>query len=135
MAGRPRKTRYPWGNDEGDCKRSATSRAIIGGTSPCMKEAIGPDDVNAHPNDVTPFGALGLGGGVSEWVRDSYADYASSCWASATIADPTCAEGRGTSWRGSSWMTPLYWSTYRVGFTLDLPVVFVGFRCVYEVTP
>jgi formylglycine-generating enzyme required for sulfatase activity len=137
MAGRPRKTRYPWGNEDASCARAATSRAIFGGKSPCENEALGPDAVTAHPDDVTPSGVLGLAGGVGEWMRDGYADYTSKCWAATTIANPECADrSLGFSFRGGAWVTPLAWSTYRIGFPIDNGTLMpVGFRCVYEVQP
>jgi len=137
MAARPGKTRYPWGNDETSCARAATSRYVFSDDSPCIKEGLGGGPVTARPGDVTPFGALGLGGALSEWVRDTYADYTSECWAATTIADPTCASPRkDRGFRGASWMGPLAWSSYRVGFTFTHgTVAHVGFRCVYEVLP
>jgi len=136
MAGRPQKTRFPWGNLDGTCERAVHSRAIPGGAkSPCDSLPLGPDTVTSHPDDATPSGILGLGGGVSEWVRDTYLDYTSRCWANASIVDPVCeATGDNHSVRGSSWMSPLSPSSYRFGFTAVVQVVLGGVRCVYEVS-
>jgi formylglycine-generating enzyme required for sulfatase activity len=136
QAGRAQKTRYPWGNDEGTCARAAAAKAVFSGDSPCSDQPLGPDGVEAHPDDATPLGILGMGGGISESVRDTYADYASPCWAGVSIADPLCEDDAtvGRSWRGAAWITPLYWSTYRVGVPKnDAVLPLVGVRCVYEV--
>lgn len=135
VAGRPAKTRFPWGNDDPSCDRARTGRAMPDGRdAPCKGLPLGPGDVTEHPEDVTPFGALNLGGGVAEWMRDTYQEYASSCWGSAPIVDPSCDQPRDArSWRGSSWMSPLAWSTYRLGLSSDAALAFLGFRCVYEV--
>jgi formylglycine-generating enzyme required for sulfatase activity len=136
LAGRPQKTRYPWGNDAPSCERAATSRWIPGIQVECQAYGPGPDAVTSHPDDATPLGVLNLGGGVAEWVRDTYADYTGSCWAGVSIADPVCSSSDpARSWRGPSWLTTTAWNTYRFGLTRDGAPNLTGFRCAYEVNP
>ncbi len=56
---------YPWGNDP------PADGMACWGRDP---EAGGPDAVNAHPKNVSPFGACELAGGVWEWTSTTIDD-------------------------------------------------------------
>jgi hypothetical protein len=55
--------RYPWGN-EFEPERTNAAEAGLGGTTP----------VAAFPQDVSPFGVIGLGGNVTEWTASPFVD-------------------------------------------------------------
>ncbi len=59
--------RYPWGDQQPDCKRAVYGRNT--GLS-CIAFGIGPANVKSTLNDVTADGFYDLGGNVAEWVAD-----------------------------------------------------------------
>jgi formylglycine-generating enzyme required for sulfatase activity/tRNA A-37 threonylcarbamoyl transferase component Bud32 len=61
--------RFPWGDEEPDCKRTAIAR---GPKMLCASLASGPSDVGTEPQDVTPEGIHDLGGNVAEWTMDAF---------------------------------------------------------------
>jgi formylglycine-generating enzyme required for sulfatase activity len=73
---------YPWGNASPQLR-------------PCWNKAMSTDgtcSVDSHPDDVSPFGALGMAGNVSEWTSTPYCAYAGGkCKAHARVT-------RGGSW-------------------------------------
>ncbi|MBI5486080.1 MAG: formylglycine-generating enzyme family protein [Deltaproteobacteria bacterium] len=84
----------PWGDESPACSRANAFRACVGDTS----------EVGSFPSDVSPYGAVDMGGNVAEIVNDYFRpDYYSSGenWnpqgPSRESADGCC----GASWSGS----------------------------------
>jgi formylglycine-generating enzyme required for sulfatase activity len=124
VAGRARKTPYPWGLDEPSCDREVFGRepdVTLGGNE-CLGApwfapySSGP--VTAGIGDETPplradgAGVHGLGGGLSELTRDVFQPYRSRCWLGISSRDPWCAfgdrgrrTGRGGGWSLQPFMT------------------------------
>ncbi|HEU4537670.1 MAG TPA: SUMF1/EgtB/PvdO family nonheme iron enzyme, partial [Polyangiaceae bacterium] len=65
----PGRRRYPWGDEAPRCEGVVIGRAPGEGCEhlPTRQQAVG-----SAPQDVTPEGVHGLGGGVSEWVQDAF---------------------------------------------------------------
>ena len=63
----PSARRYPWGDTGAVCRRADWGKR----DGPCANGGTGPDWVGIAGMDRTPEGVVGLGGGVSEWVRTS----------------------------------------------------------------
>jgi len=57
--------RYPWGDTGAVCRRADWGKW----SGPCAHGGSGPDWAGLIALDRTPEGVVGLGGGVSEWVR------------------------------------------------------------------
>lgn len=91
-AGRP----FPWG----DASPSCTLASMFGG---CGKLAALP--VGSRPAGRSPFGVLGMSGGVWEWVLDPYTPY----YATSSDRNPAVADAkangviRGGCWGDDSW--------------------------------
>ncbi len=84
-------------------------------------------------------GIVGMGGNVSEWVRDLEISFASPCWQDAPRLDPVCDSVAGVTthmFRGGSWFIAGLFvnSTLRTGGIAENPLLAqyggVGFRCV-----
>lgn len=139
-AGRDHPTPFPWGGDANvdiPCARAALGRGPFPFDNQCNRDAkhFGPLAVNAlagPDGDVSEgLGVVNLIGNIIELTRDSFASFASNCWARQPLASPTCdAKGPEVAARGGSW----YSSSAFAGTRLPLPAVSVGnqlgFRCV-----
>ncbi|HQY62099.1 MAG TPA: SUMF1/EgtB/PvdO family nonheme iron enzyme [Polyangiaceae bacterium] len=144
VAGRAAKTVYPWGRDAVTCERAVHGR-LTGGTlgrSLCTERGAGPapvDTAGAPGGDVTSLGVVGLGGGVSELVRDAFFGYQSACWRSAGLLDPTCTPDAGPvrQVRGGNWASnaPSVASPRRQAVGIEEYAPTVGFRCVRPSDP
>jgi formylglycine-generating enzyme required for sulfatase activity len=160
-AGKPRKTRFPWGDDLATCDRAVFGRGVPGGSvlgvigtctamgaRPLPRSVTTADGHDGKPGDVTPLGIVNLGGSMTEWVKDSWLAYDDPCWAAAPLRDPTCWEenARFRPLRGGSWVDDnIGPSSLRLGQPASVgafsptatyaETVMVGFRCAYEVTP
>jgi formylglycine-generating enzyme required for sulfatase activity len=95
--------------------------------------------VAADPFDVTALHVVGMGGGLSEWVRDSFQQYDSACWRAAPLEDPRCDEEeaplrgvRGTAWSMSPGRAN---ASFRDGVAPGFADSGRGFRCVYVDAP
>jgi len=132
-AARVHETQYPWGDDAPSCDRAVFER-LPSNYPQCTRIGVGPSPVDAQEADATPLGVFGLGGNVSEWVRDSFAEYASPCWSRATVTDPFCEEKTNKRVvRGGSWVSPdlFVFATMRQGHEDHATLSFEGVRCVY----
>jgi formylglycine-generating enzyme required for sulfatase activity len=131
-AGRAARTRFPWGDDPPSCERAVYGRAALAG-SPGVCESAGRGPQPLALADADALGVRGLGGGLAEYTRDVYADYAGKCWQASHDVDPGCFDGMGQrSVRGGSWAAPpaTLRSAMRLG-AFDGGSSFLGFRCVY----
>ncbi|HEY8076017.1 MAG TPA: SUMF1/EgtB/PvdO family nonheme iron enzyme [Labilithrix sp.] len=144
VAGRARKSRFPWGGD--DSVEPTCARAVWGrGELPlilqqCIASGFGPLAVDARAadgGDVTPtFGIVGFGGGVSEVLRDSWAPMNAACWARATLFEPTCdAPSTVTAGRGGSWHDNVVGTIVAVRRAADGISSVLGLRCVRSGEP
>jgi formylglycine-generating enzyme required for sulfatase activity len=145
VAGRPFRTRFPWGGPDATaptCARAIWGRGEIElATQQCLDPAgngFGPQPEGAREGqDVTPgLGVVNLGGGISEWTRDAFAPLTANCWAASSLEDPGCDTASG-SWiaRGGSWRegaVSLYAATRQ---RAELENSTLGFRCVRPGAP
>jgi formylglycine-generating enzyme required for sulfatase activity len=143
-AGRPAKTRFPWGDAPASCAMATYGRAspdmrqLTGFSGQCLGASpIGPQPIGSSPLDVTPLGIVDLAGGQSEIVRDVLASYASSCWAAHPVWDPLCTGdplsihvARGGSWYGGDYS--LQGAARDATYT---GIEGAGFRCVFDHAP
>jgi formylglycine-generating enzyme required for sulfatase activity len=167
-AGRLRDTMYPHGNDDPGCEGVVYGRYdghFGGGTisefihdvpgglgSTCfdLLHLYGPAPAGTGTGDRTPsLGILDLGGGVSEYARDSMHPYDDACWRSQPLRDPLCWEENPVerAIRGGSWASRKYGlAAARRGRVRDripdpiyagyyVAVPYLGFRCVYQAPP
>lgn len=138
--GRDEKTPFPWGQTDPSCDHVVFGRATLAGIEGhCAARGWGPVPLGTDDGlDVSPAGVRGLAGGMSEWMRDAAAGYESSCWG-ASVLDPWCdlPGNENRSVRGGAWASPLptLVGTFRMARAPRLKSSFVGFRCVYEVSP
>jgi formylglycine-generating enzyme required for sulfatase activity len=93
-AGRPRKTRYPWGDEALSCERAIFGRFALAsqGRNSCATLGTGPGSVDADERpdgDVSPMGIVHLGGNVAEMARDAFFGLGSNCWAEAGLVEPS----------------------------------------------
>jgi formylglycine-generating enzyme required for sulfatase activity len=109
---------YPWGNTWDD------TRVPHGDTEP----------VTAHPNAASPYGALGMAGGVWEWVADWYDFY---YYQSSPATDPTGPGQtsdkvlRGGGFANASWQ---HRAAHRHSGGIEGYAQDHGFRCARDVT-
>lgn len=137
-AGRPARTRFPWGEEDPGCARVVAQRTrSLAGVCP----GIGPTSVEdlGVRGDVTPLGIEGMGGNVAELVRDAAARYDAPCWQSTLVTNPECVDP-GEPYRlarGGSWLTPLAFArgALRGLATPSVRQRATGFRCVYLAPP
>ncbi|MCA9634176.1 MAG: formylglycine-generating enzyme family protein [Myxococcales bacterium] len=116
---RTRETLYPWGDDQDVCRYAVLARNPLDLTngsfapySECRETEAGrlaPGPVRGNTSlDQTDIGLLNLGGNLSEWVEDVYADYRESCWEGLVLTDPLCTKN-DNGWfarRGGAWTGP-----------------------------
>lgn len=135
-AGRTYESMYPWGDDDPTCERAVFER-LPGNYEACVQrgQAAGPQPVTSLEGDVNALGVMGLGGNVTEWVRDAFAEYGSSCWARAPVSDPECQLDGAIkrTLRGGAWLTPDLFvrSAMRQGHAASAQLAFEGIRCAY----
>lgn len=137
VAGRPQKTRYPWGNDDPSCSRAAFGRGDSSAThGKCLQFPQTPPPPKDSQNDLTPLGLEALGGGLSEWVIDKAVPYTDACWVDGPIVDPRCepaASDKSGIIRGANYILPqMVASTTRFVDDRTPGSYPLGFRCVYE---
>lgn len=138
-AGRTRKSTYPWPSDERPtCATSVLSRTELG---ECVAAgpSIVPVDDPALAQDRTPLGIVGLGGNVSEYVRDADAEYDSPCWIGAAPIDPVCIDDTSPfrMLRGSDgeFFADAARGAARRRVATNFGGTHRGFRCVYREPP
>ncbi|MDB4933432.1 MAG: serine/threonine kinase [Labilithrix sp.] len=139
-AGREHPTPFPWGGDANaviPCERAAVGRGPFPFDNQCNPDAkhFGPLAVSAlagPEGDISlGLGVVNLIGNVVEATRDTFASFASNCWARQPLDSPGClVKGTDIAGRGGSW----YSSAAFVGTRLPLPGNAngnqIGFRCV-----
>jgi formylglycine-generating enzyme required for sulfatase activity len=141
VAGRPFRTRFPWGGSDDvtpTCARAIWGRGEIAlATQQCLAPngaGFGPQPGDARAGDggdVTPLGVVNMGGGISEWTRDAFAPFTANCWAASKLAEPGCdvasseRMARGGSWREST--VSLYAATRQRAEGANSTI---GVRCV-----
>jgi formylglycine-generating enzyme required for sulfatase activity len=142
-AARAKKSRFAWGGD--DSTRPTCARAVWGRgddifLQACIATGFGPAPVDARAGDggdVTPeIGIVGLAGGVSEFLRDTFAPMSSACWLSSPMFEPGCRASPGPhAGRGGSWHDGAAGVIAALRFTADGINSILGFRCVRSVPP
>ncbi len=140
-AGRDRKATYPWGEAVPTCRQAV----LAGKSAPadplsCPRARNGPVAVDdpRMAEDVNVLGIVGLGGNVTEWVRDAHAPFDSVCWRATGPIDPVCEDDPLiVSHRGGAWSLPGGFSraTHRMPFAPVIGSDRIGFRCVYSAPP
>lgn len=98
---------YPWGSQEPTCAGVAFGR-WPGMSCADSSTPTGPKDVGTSPQDRSPTGIYDLGGNVSEWVKNSFAEYKPCGRTDRPCIDPgsDAAEGDANTqavMRGGSW--------------------------------
>jgi formylglycine-generating enzyme required for sulfatase activity len=138
-AGRPTKTRFPWGDDDIDA--IPCSRAVFGSaTGQQCAPRFGLASVTAadHPGGdvVAGIGLVDLAGGVAEMSRDWLFSFESNCWASASLTLPHCDETADYSVaRGGSWGCPASLILPTIRFVQSNGNDGVGIRCMRDDAP
>ena len=118
MAARgPESQTYPWGNDYGDIACT--------GILSCIGEV---GDPRTSLGDVSPFGVIGMGGNVNEWVSDFYSDTYYSISPTENPQGPLSGERR-VSRGGFFAAMPLQTRAVERWEQGPLGSQFVGFRC------
>ena len=117
---------YPWGADAPECGRACYDKngGCRGGGQSVATCAAG-----LHPADRTPEGIYDLGGDVSEWVSDGFAE------APQGGSDPTGDKASPTRVvRGGSFIdaAAALKATSRAGAPPGLAHVGIGFRCAMD---
>lgn len=139
-AERPRKTRYPWGDDPPSCDRAVYARdpgnqgmfynACVGsGRGPQREDAAKDGDVAIGTNIVN------LAGSMAEFLEDGYRAYTTRCWASLGLDSPKCVDPTAdASTLGAAWPDNVISTLARNRrfFTRDPSTGAndLGFRCV-----
>jgi serine/threonine-protein kinase len=123
--------RFPWGDNEPTCATLAFGR--LPGLA-CEGYPPGPEEVGRATLDVTPSGVRGLGGNVSEWVRDAFTlPYYADCGDCIDPAVNTTAEPGHDDlrvFRGGSWGGTLFThASARGRWGRSAPTEDIGFRC------
>jgi formylglycine-generating enzyme required for sulfatase activity len=148
-----RETTYPWASSEDEdlCATAVVARGrepflelteldlSVPESTSCRTAgatgAVDPGPVpGGSPADVTELGLENLGGNLSEFVLDDFAEYEASCWNRERILfDPSCklpSAAANASTRGGSWGS----ATDRAEVTVRSPASLAGdwltgFRC------
>jgi len=77
------RTTFPWGEEPARCDQMTFGRSPeLSEAHRCMGQPRGPSNVGTSLQDRTVQHALDLGGNVSEWVQDRFADTYPACKAS-----------------------------------------------------
>ena len=137
VAGRERKSLFPWGDTAPECATAVFGRFDSGnGDSSChaLGFAFGLRDATTVTGDRTPSGVLGLGGGAAEWVRGAPLPYDAACFTASGLVDAVCeAPSSEQVVRGGSFLSPrealvttLRWKVPEGGSSS-----LIGFRCVH----
>ncbi len=125
---------YPWGNNAWDGSQDNLADANVD-LEHAQKEYndgyAGPAPVDVFPDGASPFGILGMGGNVREWVYDRYAaDY----YASSPERNPSGpTSGNTRVVRGGSWQDLSRWNARvsdRGWASPESQSDYIGFRCV-----
>jgi formylglycine-generating enzyme required for sulfatase activity len=155
------KSVYPWVGAAISCDIAAYGRwSVEEDTGECGLDVVcGPLPVNvpfgagepthdcvgvACVRDETPGpdgggGLIGMGGNVSEWVRDLDVSFDAPCWQNAARLDPVCDSVPGVTtnmFRGGTWAIAALFvaSELRTGGIVENPELAeyggVGFRCM-----
>jgi serine/threonine-protein kinase len=118
---------FPWGAEEPSCGRSCFEK---NGECLVRGESVTTCTAGAHPNDVTPEGIYDLGGNVSEWVADGFAQ------APAAGIDPAGDPSSSLrAVRGASFLDDKekLRSTHRTGVLPGTAHVTIGLRCAMDI--
>lgn len=136
VAGKTRKSLYPWGDRPPTCADAAFARNSTGGVDlECKSLGIFPPPPEASLNDRTPSGILELFGSMWELTRDEAQPYSAPCWQKARVIDPDCTTEPFITdrvMRGSSWFDIAHGMTTRTPFGGLAAGGAMGFRCVYS---
>lgn len=123
------KTMFPWGDEPPDCARAVYGRLTLANLpGACeMAKGAGPRTVSEAPDDRSPAGVHGLGGGVAEWTRTKPARYDDACF---RPRDPAC-DGGGDAHvvRGGAWASTAINVRSTARLASATATSFVGFRC------
>lgn len=123
------KTMFPWGDEPPNCSRAVYGRLTLANLpGACeMARGAGPRAVSEAPDDRTPAGVHGLGGGVAEWTRSTPARYEDACF---RPRDPAC-EGPGDLHvvRGGAWASTAINVRSTARLASANATSFIGFRC------
>jgi formylglycine-generating enzyme required for sulfatase activity len=123
------KTMFPWGDEPPDCARAVYGRLTLANLPGACELAngTGPREVSEAPDDRSPAGVHGLGGGVAEWTRTKAARYDDACFRPRDAACDGAADGhivRGGAWASTAIVVR---STGRLASSKATS--FIGFRC------
>jgi formylglycine-generating enzyme required for sulfatase activity/serine/threonine protein kinase len=129
---------YPWGTQPPTCETAVLGAYAMvctdswcRGANACLgKNPSHPMESGSRPQDRSPFGAIDMGGNVSEWVADWYGERYYEESPRNDPGGPT--QGSERVYRGGSWgqMGKTVRSTFRNHMAPDGPGdIGVGFRC------
>jgi sulfatase modifying factor 1 len=119
------KRPYAWGWEEPSC-------ALRQCPQPCGCEPWGHAAVDAKPQDIGPYGAIGMGGNAEEWVSDAFSETYYAVCPKVDPQGPSIIAPSERVLRGH-WARPL---TFRDRFKAYAPGRFLnaGFRCARDAT-
>ncbi|MEZ4222343.1 MAG: SUMF1/EgtB/PvdO family nonheme iron enzyme [Polyangiaceae bacterium] len=134
------RSAYPWGDEAPSCDRAVYGRVALGGTAGvCQSVGSGPVALDDATADATPTGLRALAGNLAEWTRDARASYDDPCWNESSMHDPVCDVPGSLERivRGGSWPAPppILKSANRTSVGWEGSASFIGFRCVYPMSP
>ncbi|MFO0556042.1 MAG: SUMF1/EgtB/PvdO family nonheme iron enzyme [Polyangiaceae bacterium] len=127
------ETLFPWGSDGDVCAHAIVARAELQ-PAKCRATQSGILPAGPAPStgaDATSGGLFDLGGSLSEWVADDFAEYGADCWSSPTAENPICSLPTGqSSVRGGSWNdVPVEAGVVRRHSATSQASATIGLRC------
>jgi formylglycine-generating enzyme required for sulfatase activity len=147
LAASGRRSVYaPWGDDLASCPDAVFGRTYdanaAAGSKACLATGQGPMPVGSGAWDrlvLSGGDIVDLGGNLTEWTSDEWAQEGSDCWTGPLLYNPHCTKGDsppGYSVRGASYAHPASQLRAAIRARVDAdggPLSSqIGFRCVRD---